>query len=177
MAKRKFTLMPEELRKLRVIFETTKDSALRMRAQSVWMYAQNYPVAEILNLQGCSRTSLMNWVRGVQTEGLNSLEDRRRGGNNAKLTEAQRTELADLMKTYTPEQLLGPMDTPLAGAYWSVPTVRALVETRFGVTYQSPTTYRQLLKESGFSYQKPAKQYKSRRPMAVVAFQEQLEKN
>jgi winged helix-turn-helix protein len=62
------------------------------------------------------------------------------------------------------------------GSFWSVPDVACLLERDYGVTYQSLTSYRSLLKKCELSYQRPAKVYKSRSEAKVMAFEEQLEK-
>jgi len=58
-----------------------------MRYQAVWMYAKGYHVAEILEINGCSRMSLMNWCRAYREAGPEELEDQPTGSNNAKLNE------------------------------------------------------------------------------------------
>jgi transposase len=47
----------------------------------------------------------------------------------------------------------------------------------YGVTYRRPTSYRQLLKRCGFSYQRPSRVYRSRSARKVAEFEAQLEKN
>ena len=52
-----------------------------------------------------------------------------------------------------------------------------MLEREFAVSYKSATSLRELLGKCGFSYQRPAKQYKSRSALKVAEFEEQLEKN
>jgi transposase len=51
------------------------------------------------------------------------------------------------------------------------------VRERYGVEYQSRTSYGRLLRLCGFSYQKTEKIFKSRGQIKVADFEEQLEKN
>jgi transposase len=51
------------------------------------------------------------------------------------------------------------------------------VEQWYGVSYQSNSSYYRLFDLCGFSYQHPAKVYKSRSAVKVAEFEEQLEKN
>jgi transposase len=51
------------------------------------------------------------------------------------------------------------------------------VDYFFGVTYQSNTSYRSLFRRCGFSYQRPARVFRSRRPQAVLDFDDQIETN
>jgi transposase len=140
------------------------------------MYGNGYPVAEIEKLVGCSRSSLMNWCQTYQADGAEGLEDKRLGGNSAKLSAAQREDLKSRLQSYTPGMLFGPQAATKDGQYWTVADVQQAVEKWYGVTYSSPNSYRQLLVNSGFSYQRPAKVFKSQRPSMVTEFEEEFEK-
>lgn len=176
MAKRNFTLTKQEAQALRARHDRTKDGPTRSRYQAVWMYGTGYPVAEIEKLVGCSRSSLMNWCRTYLERGPVGLEDDRGGGNNRKLSAAQREDLQTRLQSYTPAQVFGPQAATPDGQFWTVADVYRAVEQWYGVTYRSPTSYRQLLLSSGFSYQRPAKVFKSRRPAQVAEFEAAFEK-
>lgn len=176
MAKRKFTLTEKEAQALRARYDCSSKGATRSRYQAVWMYGNGYPVAEIEKLVGCSRSSLMNWCRKYQTCGAEGLEDERLGGNNTKLSAAQREDLKTRLQSYTPAMLFGLQTATKDGQFWTVVDVHRAVEEWYGVTYRSPNSYRQLLVSSGFSYQRPAKVFKSRRPTKVAEFEEEFEK-
>lgn len=176
MAKRKFILSEQEAQTLRGRYDRSNQAATRSRYQAVWMYGTGYPVAEIEKLVGCCRSSLMNWCRTYQTRGVEGLEDERLGGNNNKLTAAQREALQARLQSYTPAMLFGPQAATKDGQFWSVADVHRAVEQWYGVTYHSLNSYRQLLATSGFSYQRPAKVFKSRRPSQVAEFEEAFEK-
>ncbi len=177
MAKRNFQLNKQELDELRRRMDISKDGATRMRYQAVWMYAKGYRVTEILEINGCSRTSLMNWCRAYREAGPEELEDQRTGGNNAKLSEEQISEIKELLCTYTPQMLFGRQAATLTGEFWTVEDLYRLVEERYGITYQSRTSYQEIFAKCGFSYQRTEKVFKSRRPRQVAGFQEELEKN
>lgn len=176
MAKRKFTLTEQETQALRIRYDQSRKGATRSRYQAVWMYGTGYPVAEIEKLVGCSRSSLMNWCRTYQTRGAEGLEDKRLGGNSTKLTVAQREDLQNRLQSYTPGMLFGPQAVTKDGQFWTVADVQQAVEAWYGVTYRSPNSCRQLLVSSGFSYQRPAKVFKSQRPSKVAEFEEEFEK-
>jgi len=175
MAKRKFILTEQAAQALRSRFDRTKDGPTRSRLQAVWMYGTGYPVAEIKNLSS-SRSSLMNWCRTYQTRGATGLEDERAGGNNRKLDAVERADLQTRLQSYTLAQVFGPQAATPGGQFWTVADVQRAVEQWYGATYRSPTSYRQLLASSGFSYQRPAKVFKSRRPAQVAEFEETFEK-
>jgi transposase len=102
--------------------------------------------------------------------------DHRAGGNNHKLTPAQVADLSNKLRQYTPQSLFGPEATAV-GDGWTLPDLRRAVQDWYGVTYQSTTSYRTLLHRCGFSYQRPARVFRSRRAQAVDDFTDQIEKN
>ena len=176
MAKRKFILTEREAQTLRARYDRSSKGITRSRYQAVWMYGTGYPVSEIEKLVGCCRSSLMNWCRTYQTRGAEGLEDERGGGNNTKLTAAQREDLKNRLQSYTPAMIFGLQAATKDGQFWTVADIQRAVETWYGVTYRSANSYRQLLVSSGFSYQHPAKVFKSRRPSKVAEFEEEFEK-
>jgi transposase len=119
----------------------------------------------------------MEWCRAYRNDGVGALLDHRVGGNRAKLTGAEIEELKHRLAEYTPINLFGPAACTPDGQFWTVPDLRRAVEQWYGVTYQSNSSYYRLFKLCGFSYQRPAKVYKSRSALKVAEFEEQLEKN
>jgi len=92
------------------------------------------------------------------------------------LTPHQLERLQDLLDGYTPGQLFGVTACVGPGQFWTVGDLAQLLEREFAVSYKSETSLRELLGKCGFSYQRPAKQYKSRSTLKVAEFEEQLEK-
>ena len=176
MAKRKFILSEQEAQALRASYDRCTVGVTRSRYQAVWMYGTGYPVTEIEKVVGCRRSSLMNWCATYQARGLDGLQDERRGGNNAKLTATQLEDLQTRLQSYTPAMLFGPAAATPSGQFWTVADLQRAVAQWYGVTYRSLTSYRQLLLTSGFSYQRPAKVFKSRKPAQVAEFEEAFEK-
>ena len=63
------------------------------------------------------------------------------------------------------------------GEFWTVSDLRIVVERWFAVTYQSETSYRNLLHRCGLSYQKVERVYRSQPSAEQVAeFEGQVEK-
>ena len=177
MATRKFTLTQAQRSELRRAYEQCKDGPTRTRLQAVRLYGSAYPLAQVQEITGCSRTTLMDWCRRYRSDGLAALHDRRLGGNRAKLTPAQRQNVRATLQQYTPRQLFGPQAATADGQFWTVSDLRHLVESSFGVTWDSPTSYTALLQECDFSFQRTQKVYKSRHESQVMVFDELLEKN
>lgn len=178
MAKRKFTLTDTEVQALRAAYATCKAGAERTRLQAVRLYGTGRAVPEIMEITQCSRRSLARWCQDYRRTGRASLTDQRDGGNRALLTRAQTADIQQKLHQYTPHDLFGAdQQSAGAGLYWSVPDLRRAVQRWTGVAYQQAGSYRALFKRCGFSYQRTERQYRSRKEVDVVAFQEQVEKN
>ncbi len=177
MALRTFTLTEAQAAELRQGYNRTTDGPTRTRLQAVRLYGSGYSVAQIQESTGCSRTSLMDWCRLFRSHGLAGLRDHRLGGNRAKLSPEQRETVRTNLHLYTPRQLFGPTTATTDGQFWTIPDLKRAVREWFGVSWDSPTSYRTLLSDSGFSYQRTQKVFKSRNEREVLAFEEQLEKN
>lgn len=177
MAKRKFTLPEKEVNRLKSAYHQSKDANFSQRLLAVRLYGTDYPTAEIVELVGCNRSSLMEWVQKYQEKGIEGLKDQRRGGNHYKLTVAQKAETKEKVQQYTPKELLGEMCATASGTHWTHADLKQLIYQEWCIIYQSDTSYRLLFQEFGFSYQRTEKVYKSRSAYKVAEFEEQLEKN
>lgn len=175
MSRQRTLLTEEQVTELRIAYDQCRDGNTKIRLQAVRLYGTGMATAKILEIAGCSRSSLMNWIRNYQEMGIAGLIDKRAGGNSAKLEPYQIERIHDQLHRYTPEQFLGP--DAVGGQFWTVTDLALLLERDYGVEYKSPTSYRSLLKRCEMSRQRPAKEYKSRSELKVMAFEEELEKN
>ena len=177
MRQRTFHLTEAQACELQGAYHNGQDAQTRTRYQAVRLYGLGYPTREIESICGCSRSSLMEWCRSYQEAGVTGLVDQRVGGNRALLTPHQFERLQYLLDSYTPGQLFGDAACIGTGQFWTVGDLAQLLQREFAVSYKSETSLRELLGKCGFSYQRPAKQYKSRSALKVAEFAEQLEKN
>jgi transposase len=177
MARRRFQLTKEQEQELINVYDSCKDGPTRTRYQAVRLYGTGYPTQEVMDITGCSRTSLMDWCRAYRAGGVEALVDKRVGGNRARLTPAQLEDLRARLRTYTPGSLFGPAVATVDGQFWTVPDLQRAVQQWYGVNYQSCSSYYRLFDLCEFSYQRPARVYKSRSAVQVAEFEERLEKN
>ena len=176
MATRQFQLMHEQNNALKRVYDQCKDGPTRSRYLAVRLYGSGYPTKEVMDIAGCSRTSLMGWCRSYRTEGMEGLGDKRAGGNRARLTPAQIQQVKRRLHTYTPSQLLGKEVATAQGRFWTVPDLARGLDRWYGVVYQSLSSYYRLLDLCEFSHQRPARVYKSRSEAQVIEFEAALEK-
>lgn len=176
MAKRKIQLTCVQENELKAAYSQCQDGLTKIRYQAVQLYGSGYAVKEIEAITGCSRPSLMEWSRAYQRFGVTALIDQRRGGNRAKLSPIQMEQLQDQLESYTPRQLFGADGFAGDGQFWTVPDLAKLVKEKYGITYQSRTSYRTLFYRCDFSRQRPGSHYRSRNELKVLEFEQQLEK-
>jgi len=177
MAYRQFQLNEKEQHELKAAEQQVKKVSDLKRIMAVRMYGSGYATAEIETIMGCSWRALMEWGEKYRREGVAGLLDQRQGGNRAKLSAEQRAEVKERLNRYRPDDLLPPSVRVEQGAFWTVSDLRVALYVWYDVTYQSDTSYRTLLHESGFSYQHTESQYRSRPSDEVVAeFEALLEK-
>jgi transposase len=154
MTRRRFQLTVQQADELLRAYESCNDGPTRMRYQAVRLYGTGRPVAEIETLTGGSRTSLMEWCRRYREMGLHGLNDRRVGGNRAKLTKEDMWEVSERLHKLTPGDLFSVTSHP--ANLWTVRDLGRAVKRWYGVEYRSCSSYYRLFAQCGFSYD-PAK--------------------
>lgn len=177
MNPRHFRLSETEANQLQAAYVQCQHADAKTRYQAVRLYGVGYSVQQIQDICACNPRSLLRWCAAYQRSGLPALLDHRQGGNRARLTAAQIEAVQTQLHRYTPAQLLGKDACVGSGQFWTVDDLACLLKRDYGVTYQSQTSYRTLLAKCDFSYQRPAKQYKSHSEAKVMDFEEALEKN
>jgi transposase len=178
MAKRQFQLTEDEIVAFRQAEAQTRDVRELKRLQAVRLYGSGEAVATIQRLTGCGPISPAQWVIEYRRGGLDALKSRWAVGNAKKLSDEQRQDLFVKLEQYTPDQVIAPEVRVERGAFWTVSDLETVVEQWYGVTYRSPTSYRNLLHASGLSYQKVEKVYRSQPGAVQLAdFEADLEKS
>ena len=177
MRQRTFHLTDEAARALLAVERATDDGAYRTRLQAVRLYGLDYTPAQITDIAGCPRSTLLLWCRLYREGGTAALADHRGGGNSAKLSREQVADLSGKLRLYTPRSLFGPDTATSDGQAWTLADLRRAVQEWYGVTYQSVVSYYTLFKRCDYSFHQPTKVFKSRNEAAVMEFETLLEKN
>lgn len=177
MRQRTFQLTDQAARALLAAYQTADDGAYRTRLQAVRLYGLGYSAAQITDITGSPRSTLMLWCRLYREGDIAALADHRAGGNSAKLSREQVGDLSRKLRLYTPRSLFGPQAATTDGQAWTVDDLRRAVQEWYGVTYQSVVSYYSLFDRCDFSYHQPTKVFKSRNEAAVMEFETLLEKN
>lgn len=177
MAHRKFHLSEEAAREMQAAYLATDDGPYRTRLQAVRLYGLGYSPAQIAEIAGCPRSTLMDWTSTYRTGGIAALNDHRVGGNSRKLSVEQVKNLTSKLGLYPPRSLFGPEAATADGQAWTVDDLRRAVQEWYGVLYQSVTSYYSLFDRCGYSYHRPTKVFKSRSERAVMEWESEIEKN
>lgn len=177
MAKRQFQLSEEELTQLEQTEARTRDAYELKRLQAVRLYGSGTERRVIERLVGCDERSIRKWAQKYQQIGLKGLQSHWQGENALKLSREQRAELKQRLHTYRPDQVIAPDIRISRGQFWTVSDLQIVVKEWYEVEYRTKDSYRTLLHESGLSYQRTEKVYRSRPDSQTVAdFEAELEK-
>ena len=119
------------------------------RGVAVRSYIGGDRVATVHRAMNVVRGTVNQWLRWYETMGVEGLRTWKQPGAPARLTDAQRAELAALVEA-------GPLAAGFTTGMWTGPMVGDLIATRFGVRYHNQHIPR-LLHQLGFSVQRPRK--------------------
>ena len=103
--------------------------------------------AEIARQLGVSRTTVSDWSKKIEVEGIGSLRKRKAKGGVSKLTKEQQQRLKRFLDR-------GALACGFSTDRWTLHRVSELIEREFRVTYH-PNYLNRLLDTLGFSPQKP----------------------
>ena len=120
-----------------------------IRAQAVLLNLQGYKHKEITQITQKGADALKKWITAFNKYGLGGLRNKAIiKPRNYKLTKEQKDEIKQIITKYNPSRY------GLKGEFWNPHNLKQLVKKQFKVVYQSQTSYTNLLKYCGFSYQK-----------------------
>src|SRR5258706_10107899 len=177
MNNRQFKLSEEEQKALQQREDRTQSVRELKRLQAVRLYGSGQTMAAVVAVVGSSARTIQRWVQDYQEGGIVGLKPGWRGENAKKLSDAQRAEIVQRLQRYQPDQLLSREVRVSQGEFWTVSDVQSAVKTWYGVMYRTDDSYRALLYEAEFSYQRAEGVYRSKPSQAAVAhFEEVLEK-
>ena len=177
MNNREFKLSEAEQRAIQEREATTSDVRELKRLQAVRLYGSGQAMSAVVNVVGSNSRTIQRWVQAYQERGIAGLKPRWQGANAKKLSDVQRAEIVQRLQQYQPDQLLSSELRISQGQFWTVSDLQVAVKQWYGVAYRTQDSYRALLYEAEFSYQRTEGVYRSKPNQADVAqFEEVLEK-
>ena len=92
------SLTAEERRQIEELFRRGFNGRVRRRAQAVRLSVMGYSVPRIVEILGCNRQSVHNWLNGFEAGGCEALFDKPRSGRPAMATVDYRWRLVRAVK-------------------------------------------------------------------------------
>ena len=108
---------------------------------------QGKTIAEISKIMDIPRTTVINWLRNIEKNGLNKRYDIKNKGAACKLTKRQ-------LKALERDLEAGPAAVGLGAGAWTIPLIRTHIKKKFNVEYHVHSVW-DLVNRLGFAYIKP----------------------
>jgi transposase len=142
-----------------------------LRVQAVILKKRGYRLKQIMDITRKKQVSIQKRITAYNKHGITGLLTKKRSvPTRYTLLASQKDYIKELITDHTPREYGIPHD------FWSVGSVKELVQNTYGVSYKSVKSYRELLKYCGFSYQKVVYQDKRKRNEDAGHFKKRFEK-
>jgi len=131
--------------------EAERDGAFRVakRIHAVLLNHQQHSSGEIATLLEAPRSKVSLWLAQYEEYGWEALLEGHRSGRPRRLHVQQRQGLCDLLDS-------GPVAYGFVSGVWTSPMIARVIQEEYQVDYH-PGHVRKLLKDLGFSVQRPRK--------------------
>jgi transposase len=131
--------------------EAEQDGAQRVakRIHAVLLNHQRHSSGEIASMLAAPRSKVSLWLQQFEAYGWEALLEGHRSGRPRELDAQQRQGLCDILDS-------GPIAYGFMSGVWTSPMIARAIREEYGVEYH-PGHVRKLLRELGFSVQRPRK--------------------
>lgn len=150
MVPRLLRLHPRTYEKIvRLRKEAERDGAYRVarRLHAVTLNSEGRTSGDVSAILKAPRSKVSVWLRDFEEYGVDGLLEGYRSGRPSRLTEDQHVSLGDIIES-------GPVAYGFDSGVWTSPMIARVIEEEFEVSYH-PGHVRKLLKDIGFSVQRP----------------------
>jgi transposase len=135
------------------------------RLRALELYEAGWKQVRIAEALGVTRGAVSQWLKAARTGGRAALRRRPLPGAKPKLTTAQRAQIPALLAQSAETH-------GFVGDVWTTKRVVAVIARTFGVRYHSAHVSR-LLRQIGWTVQKPIRRATQRDEAAIAAFREE----
>ena len=140
----------EKLKELRKMAQADKAPRVALRIQAIMLSLERHGVNDIARLLHVHRSSVHSWIQAWNMYREEGLLEGHRSGRQPRLTDQDKELLHDIVES-------GPVAYGLQTGVWTSPIIQQVIEEEFQVGYH-PGHVRKLLKQMGFSVQRPTTQ-------------------
>jgi transposase len=136
------------------------------RRRRAWeLHQLGWTQQAIASALGCAQSSVSGWIRRAQADGVDALRHRPPPGPTPLLSRTQLAQIPALLEQ-------GAAAFGWRGDYWTTRRVAKVISDEFGVSYH-PAHVSRLLRQSGWSCQKPITRAAQRDPAALAEWAEE----
>jgi transposase len=154
---------------IRTLFNSDDKYKIGLRLYAVYQVSLGQPSRKLEDLYNTSFKQITNWVHRFEKEGLDGLRDKPGRGRKSRLSEEQQNRLHKLVMDESPADYGFNTDT------WTGPILIKWIKNHFGIVFKKAQIYN-ILRNSGFSYQKSRGFYPEADTKEQKAFKEALKK-
>jgi transposase len=128
------------------------------------LYQAGWPQKQIAEALGVTKGAVSQWIKAGQAGGEAALKSRKSTGNPRRLSTTERQKIPELLKR-------GAESFGFRGDLWTCPRVAKVIESELGVKYH-PAHVSRILKELGWTPQKPIRRAKQRKESEIRRWKE-----
>lgn len=141
-----FRTLPR-LKRLRQEAQTDKAARVVLRLDAIMLSIQSHTNGQIAQFLQADRSRVHAWITNWNEHGIDGLLEGHRSGRPSELTAEAVERIIDIVES-------GPVAYGLNSGIWTSPLVAQIIRDEFDVDYH-PGHVRRLLKQFGFSVQRP----------------------
>jgi transposase len=167
--------LPRQDRKaLDSAFKSCKNLRVQKRIQVIRLLSKGYSHAQVSEITGFGDAHIRGLVTRYNKQGAPGLGIKPVVARNFKLTSQQKDKIKQILQIKnTPSKAR--LEVKPDQDYWSISTLAQLIKQKYQVTYKSKTSYRQLMKSAGMSYQRVEFEDSRRQPEARGKFKTEFD--
>jgi transposase len=148
-----------------LLSRTTPDAKEARRFRAWELHQAGWKQTAIADALGVSQGAVSQWLKRAKAEGTEALRSQPIPGAPRRLSAERLAQLPSLLER-------GPEAYGFRGAVWTGGRVREVIRVEFGVSYSQRQAER-LLKQIGWSPQKPLRRARQRQEAKGTAFREE----
>lgn len=135
------------------------------RLRAVDLSQKGWKQKDIAEALGVSKGAVSQWLKRAREGGPEALRRKQHPGRRPRLTLEQRAQLPQLLAR-------GPLAFGFRGELWTQPWIAQVIRREFGISYH-PSQVGRILKECGWTRQKPVRHASQRDEEAIRRWKEE----
>lgn len=154
---------------IKALFNSDDKYKIGLRLYAVYQVSLGQPSRKLEDLYNTSFKQITNWVHRFEQKGLDGLRDKPGRGRKSRLSADQQNRLSTLVMNESPT------DYGFNTDMWTGPILIQWIKAHFDIVFKKAQIYN-ILRNSGFSYQKARGFYPEADTKKQEAFKETLKK-